>query len=76
MLREFYILLETIILTVVYDSVVLGAGLMTGILYGFGRDNERDICNWNVIWFYNYNRNHHMGGPSIGSGIGNENIIR
>ena len=49
---------------------------MTGILYGFGRDNERDICNWNVIWFYNYNRNHHMGGPSIGSGIGNENIIR
>ena len=41
MLQEFYILLETIIITVVCVAVVYGLGLMTGILYGFGRAIER-----------------------------------
>ena len=34
----FYIILEIIILTVVYVAVALELVLVTGILYGFGRD--------------------------------------
>ena len=34
-------ILETIIAIVVCLAVVLGLGLITGILYGFGRDVER-----------------------------------
>ena len=42
MLREFNIILQTIILTVVCVSVVLG--LVSAILYEFGMDIERYNC--------------------------------
>ena len=50
LLREFYVVLETIILTVVCVAVEFGLGLTTGLLYGFTF----------------YNRNHHRGRRSIG----------
>ena len=52
LLREFYIILETIILTIVCVSGVLGLRLATGILYRF-IGILKDICNVNIIWFFN-----------------------
>ena len=48
---NFYIILETIILTVVYVAVVLGMGLVKGILYGFCRDIERVLVTWMLYSF-------------------------
>ena len=72
---SFYILLETIILTVVYVAVVLGLGLVTGILYGFDLI-IKGFGNLNIICFCNYNRNYGRVVWSIGKEIGNGNIIR
>ena len=51
MLRVFYILLETILVIVECLAVVLGLGLVTGILYGFGRDIERVLVKWMLYSF-------------------------